>query len=366
METQNGANSGKTALVTGATSGIGRELANLFARDGYNLVLVARGDDNLHQLAQGYEHQFGIKTTQIAKDLADDQAGQQIYDQVIQEGIQVDVLVNNAGMGEYGMFATETDLQKEVDIIHINVVSLVKLTKLFLKDMVQRNDGKILMLGSIASVLPNPKMAVYGATKSFIYSFSEALRNEIKETNVTLTVLMPGATDTDFFNKAGAMNAKVQEKARDTSAADVAKTGYDALMSGKDKVVHGLANKASVVMGHLLPDSAVTSSVRKEMKDKNEEQEESSSIAMSVAIAALAVAGLVVLSAWNNRNPVEKAYDKARYRYKANRAKDKATHATDNLVHKAQNGLDDLTTDLTHKAQDGFDTLKETVLKAVN
>ncbi len=363
METQNSPNSGKTALVTGATSGIGRELANLFAKDGYNLVLVARGDDSLQQVAQTYEHQFGIKTTIIAKDLADDQAGQQIYDQVAQEGIQVDVLVNNAGMGEYGMFATETDMQKEVDIIHINVVSLVKLTKLFLKDMVQRNDGKILMLGSVASVLPNPLMAVYGATKSFIYSFSEALRNEIKDTNITLTVLMPGATDTDFFNKAGAMNTKAQEKARETPAADVAKTGYDALMSGKDKVVHGVSNKASVALGHLLPDSAVTSNVRKEMQDKNEAEEQAyHSIGMSLAIAALAVAGLVVLSAWNSYNPVEKEYNKTRYRDKARRMKNQATDAADNLIDKAQTGLEDL----TDKAQSGFDSLKETVLNAVN
>ncbi|ARK09692.1 SDR family oxidoreductase [Fibrella sp. ES10-3-2-2] len=350
METQNG----KTALVTGATSGIGRELANLFAKDGYNLVLVARSDDNLQQLAQSYEHQFGIKTTLIAKDLAGDDAGQQVYDEVKQQGIQVDVLVNNAGMGEYGMFATETDLQKEVDIIHINVIALVKLTKLFLKDMVQRNDGKILMLGSVASVIPNPLMAVYGATKSFIYSFSEALRNEIKDTNITLTMLMPGATDTDFFNKAGAMNTKAQEKARETPAADVAKTGYDALMSGKDKVIHGASNKASVAMAHFLPDSTVANSARNDMKDKNEaeaEEKESYSIGLSLGIAALAVAGLVVLSAWNRQNPAQKAYTKARYKYKAKRLVNKASHLTD---------------DLTDKAKSSFSDLKDTVLSSVN
>ncbi|WP_375444064.1 SDR family NAD(P)-dependent oxidoreductase [uncultured Fibrella sp.] len=360
METKNG----KTALVTGATSGIGRELANLFAKDGYNLILVARSDESLQQLAQSYEHQFGIKTTLIAKDLASDDAGQQVYDEVKQQGLQVDVLVNNAGMGEYGLFATETDLQKEIDIIHINVIALVKLTKLFLKDMVQRNEGKILMLGSVASVIPNPLMAVYGATKSFIYSFSEALRNEIKDTNVTLTVLMPGATDTDFFNKAGASNTKAQEKARETSPADVAKTGYDALMSGKDKVVHGVANKASVAMAHLLPDSAVTSSSRSDMKSTNEE--ESHSIAMSLGIAALAIAGLVVLSAWRNYNPVEKSYTKARYRHKANNLKDSVADAissvTDNLTSKASNATDDLTA----KAKSSFSDLKETVLSAVN
>ncbi|MBO0951826.1 SDR family NAD(P)-dependent oxidoreductase [Fibrella forsythiae] len=390
METQNG----KTALVTGATSGIGRELANLFAKDGYNLILVARSDDSLQQLAQSYELQFGVKTTLIAKDLASDKAGQEVYDEVKQQGLQVDVLVNNAGMGEYGMFATETDLQKEIDIIHINVIALVKLTKLFLKDMVDRNDGKILMLGSVASVIPNPLMAVYGATKSFIYSFSEALRNEIKDTNVSLTVLMPGATDTDFFNKAGASNTKAQEKARETPAADVAKTGYDALMSGKDKVVHGTANKASVAMAHLLPDSAVTSSSRRDMKSTNEE-EESHSIAMSLGIAALAIAGLVVLSAWKTHNAAEREYDEARYRYKGNRLKnsasDKAASLKDNLADKAsrlkdsvadkassltdsvtdkasslRDGVADKVENLTGKARSSFGDLKDTVLHAVN
>ncbi|CCH02601.1 hypothetical protein FAES_4602 [Fibrella aestuarina BUZ 2] len=343
MEKQTGTHVDKTVLVTGATSGIGRELATLFAKDGYNLVLVARSDENLSQVADGLEQQYGIKVTQIAKNLADEQAPQQIYDEINGKGVQIDVLVNNAGMGEYGKFATETDLQKEMDIIRINVSALVGLTKLFLRDMVQRNEGKILMLGSVASVVPNPLMAVYGATKSFIYSFSEALRNEIKDTNVTLTVLMPGATDTDFFNKAGAMNTKAQDKARDTSPADVAKTGYEALMSGKDKVVHGVANKATVAMAHLLPDSAVTNQSRQDMKDINEAEEEShtaQNVALSLGIAALAIAGLFVLKVWNDRSPVENAYDETRLRYKANR-----------LKNRAQTGLEDL---------------KETVLNAVN
>lgn len=344
METQQGTNGGKTALVTGATSGIGRELAKLFARDGYNLVLVARSDDSLQQIARDYKNQFGVETTLITKDLAGDQAGQEVYDEVKDKGIQVDVLVNNAGMGEYGMFATETDLQKEVDIIHINVIALVKLTKLFLKDMVGRNEGKILMLGSVASVIPNPLMAVYGATKSFIYSFSEALRNEIKDTNVTLTMLMPGATDTDFFNKAGAADTKAQEKARETSAADVAKTGYDALMSGKDKVIHGMANKASVAMAHLLPDSAVTNSSRRDMKTTQEDDDESHAVALGVGIAALAIAGLVVLAAWNRKNPLEKEYTKGRYRFKAKQVKD----------------------ELADKAKFGFEDVKQSVLGVIN
>lgn len=347
MENQTGTNSGtgsgKTALVTGATSGIGRELATLFAKDGYNLVLIARSDEDLIRVADSYEHQFGISVVPIQKDLSNENAAQEIYDETQQRGLTIDVLVNNAGVGEYGKFASETDLQKELNLIRTNVSSLVGLTKFYLRDMVQRNEGKILMLGSIASVMPNPFMAVYGATKSFIYSFSEALRNEVKDTNVTITVLMPGATDTDFFNKAGAMNTKAQELARETPAADVAKTGYDALMSGKDKVVHGLSNKAQVAMAHFLPDPTVANAARQQMMDKNEAEAESQhtqSIALSIGVAALAVAGLFVLNAWNNRSPLEQAYDKARFRFKANR-----------LKNRAQSGLEDL---------------KETVLNAVN
>jgi uncharacterized protein len=341
MNNQTGTNAGKTALVTGATSGIGRELATLFAKDGYNLVLVARSDENLLQVSQELEQQYGIEVTPIAKNLADEQAPQQIYDETTGKGLQIDVLVNNAGIGEYGQFATETDLQKEMDIIRINASALVGLTKLYLRDMVQRNEGKILMLGSVASVIPNPLMAVYGATKSFIYSFSEALRNEVKDKNIIITVLMPGATDTDFFNKAGAMNTKAQEMARETPAADVAKTGYEALMSGKDKVVHGLSNKAQVAMAHLLPDTTVANAARQQMMDKNEAQEQQQhSLAMSIGIAALAVAGLVVLNAWSKNHPVQRTYEEANLRFKANR-----------LKNRAQNGLEEL---------------KESVLNAVS
>lgn len=321
---------GKTALITGATSGIGRELANLFAKDGYNLVLVARSDDSLQQLADGYAQQFGVKALPIAKDLSDLNAPEEIYQTTKEQGVHVDVLVNNAGFGEYGKFATETDLQKELDVIQVNVTALVYLTKLYAKDMVQRNEGKILMLGSIASVMPNPMMAVYGATKSFIYSFSEALRNELKDNNVSVTVLMPGATDTDFFNKAGAMNTVAQEMARSANPADVAKEGYDALMKGKDKVVAGFMNKLQVAAFHVLPDPVVAENARKLMKDKNEaEQEEGmSTVALGIGIAALAVAGLFLASAYRNAS----WYDKARYRYKANSAKRSAGNALASVV----------------------------------
>ena len=314
---------GKTALITGASSGIGKELATLFAKDGYNLVLVARSEDTLHDIANQYRQQYGIQQiTVIAKDLSKPESAQEVYDHLKQKGITINVLVNDAGVGEYGLFATESNLQKELDIIQLNVTSLVQLTKLVVQEMVARNEGKILMLGSVVSVLPNPVMAVYGATKSFVYSFSEALRNELKGTNVTITVLMPGATDTDFFNKAGAMNTRAQEQARSTSPADVANDGYNALMKGQDKIVSGVMNKVNVAAAHILPDSTVAANVRKQMEEKtdaNEKQERqvTTAVIIGLSIAAVTIAGMVLASAYSNAS----WYDKARYRYKTYRGK---------------------------------------------
>lgn len=311
MESQ----TGKTALVTGATSGIGRELANLFAKDGYNLVLVARSSDSLKEIAEEYEKQFGITATFIAKDLVDPKAPEEIYDETQRKGIRIDVLVNNAGMGEYGMFANETDLHKELSIIQINATALVHLSKLYLKDMVQRNEGKVLMLASVASIMPNPMMAVYGATKAFILSFTEALQNELKETNVTVTALLPGATNTDFFSKAGAKGTRAHQQAQQTDAAQVARDGYNALMKGKEKVVSGFMNKAQVTMSHVLPDEYVTGSVRKQMERPDESGEQDHS-ALITAIAVGVVAATTLLWAFGAMESGWKS-DATRFRRKA-------------------------------------------------
>ncbi|WP_460636040.1 SDR family NAD(P)-dependent oxidoreductase [Larkinella harenae] len=295
----------KTALVTGATSGIGRELANLFAKDGYNLVLVARNSDSLAQIAEEYEQQFGIKATAIAKDLIDPKAPTEIYDETRRQGIRVDVLVNNAGMGEYGLFANESDLQKELTIIQVNATALVHLTKLFLKDMVERNEGKILMLASIASVMPNPLMAVYGATKAFILSFTEAVQNELKNTNVTVTALLPGATKTDFFTKAGAEGTRAHQMAQQTDPAKVARDGYDALMRGKEKVVSGFMNKAQVAVSNLVPDDFLAGTMRKQMErpaSPNSEQESPEPALLVTAIAVGVVAATTLLWALGGLN----------------------------------------------------------------
>ena len=342
---------GQTALITGASSGIGQELTRLFAKDGYSLVLIGRDNASLEQLAANFYNQYGTQTTILTKDLADPNAPEEIYAETSQKGIQVNVLVNDAGFGEYGQFATETDLQKELNVIQVNATALVHLTKLYLKDMVSRNDGKILMLGSEVSVIPNPLMAVYGGTKAFIKSFSEAVRNEIKDTNVTITVLMPGATNTNFFKVAGAEDVKGADPQKTANPADVAKEGYEALMKGKDHVVAGWMNKARVAVAHILPDPLLAANVRKDMTPKEQaEDEQKQFIATAVLTGALVLGGLWLFA--KNRNTIGlkpgNSYDRANYRYKtksaAKSAKDKLESVGDAVkgnYKKAKSAIED-------------------------
>jgi len=254
----------KFALVTGATSGIGYELAKQFAQNGYNLIIVARPSDHLEQTAQELSTQFGVQVKPIAKDLFTDGAAQQLYDEVKATGITVNVLVNDAGQGVFGKFHEE-DLERQIKIIHLNVVSLTTLTYLFLQDMVARNEGKILQLASVVSILPAPLQAVYCGTKAYVLNFTEAIINELKDTNVTLTALQPGVTDTDFFNKAGAQDSPLaKDKASMSSPADVAKDGYEALMKSEEKIVSGFKNKAQIAMSHVTPDSVLAEMLRKQ------------------------------------------------------------------------------------------------------
>jgi len=182
------------------------------------------------------------------------------------KGLSVNVLVNNAGQGVYGLFA-ESDIQSQLQIIQLNVSSLTAITYLFLKDMLGRNDGKILQLGSVVSELPAPLQSVYGGTKAFVLSFSEALISELKDTGVSLTVLQPGATDTDFFNKAGAENSKIVKEGKMSDAADVARDGYDALMKGDDKVVSGMKNKVQVAIANIVPDTMLAKQMHKQSEE---------------------------------------------------------------------------------------------------
>lgn len=259
-------NSQKYALITGATSGIGYELAKLFAKDKYHLVLVARDEAELQRT--GAELQAnGIQVHTISKDLFRREGAQEIYDEVKSRGIHIDVLVNDAGQGYYGKFQ-DTDLNKEIDIIELNVISSITLTKLFLKDMLAKNEGKILNVGSLAGEAPGPYQSVYHGTKAFINSWTAAIRNELKESNITVTALLPGATDTDFFNEADMQDSKILDS-KLSKPEDVAKDGYEALMSGDDKIISGLKNKMQAALANVLPDSMASATMGKQQEPKD-------------------------------------------------------------------------------------------------
>ena len=266
-------NNNPYALVTGASNGIGYELAKLFAQDGYNIIAVSRTEEDLNRVAEEIRSQYGVQVEVLPKDLFGEGAADEVYQEVKARSLQVEVLVNDAGQGVYGLF-DETDLEDQMKIIHLNIVSLTKLTYHFLKDMKTRNSGKILQLGSVVSELPSPYQAVYGGTKAYVLSFTEALISELKDSAVTLTVLQPGATDTDFFNKAGAQDSKiVQDKSKLADPAQVAKDGYEALMSGDDKVVSGFKNKAQIAMANVIPDTILADQMKKQSEPVDKSRE---------------------------------------------------------------------------------------------
>lgn len=261
------------ALITGGSAGIGFELAKLFAQDGYNLVLVARTESDLQNAATDLK-QHGVEVVTIAKDLFEPNAAFELYDEVKAKGIEVEVLVNDAGQGQYGLFV-ESDIRRQLDIIQLNISSLTVLTHLFVKDMVARSSGKVLQLASIASELPGPWNAVYHGTKAYVLSFTEGLIRELKDTGVTMTALQPGATDTDFFNKADMLESKIMDS-KLSDPAKVAKDGYEALMKGDDKVVSGLKNKAMVGLSNVVPDKAVAAQMDKMQEPKNRDDNKKS------------------------------------------------------------------------------------------
>lgn len=332
---------GKTALITGASSGIGQELAKLFAQDGYNLVLVARSDDKLDRLSEVFKTNYGTQKIEvIGKDLSKEDAAQDVYDQVKAKGITVDVLVNDAGVGLYGMFGTDTDWEREKAMIHLNVLTLTQMTKLFLYDMLARNEGKILNLASLLSIAPSPLMAVYAGTKAYVYNFTQSLINEVKDTNVTITALLPNATDTDFFNKAGAENTKVTDELQDPVM--VAKDGYDALMAGKNKIVPGgLRNKSYEILSYVAPQEALAATMRDKMAQKPDpdaEKDNSVSVAWAVGFGLAVVAGIALTIGYKNTSE----FTKAKYRYKAKSAKnslsDTLSSAVDSVVSNVVDG----------------------------
>lgn len=246
----------ETVLVTGASSGIGLELAKCFAAEKSNLILTARNREALDKLAAELREQFQIQVHIFTADLAKPESSRQLFDEITKSGIKVDVLVNNAGFGLCGSFA-ELSLPRQMEIIQVNVAALVELTGLFLPRMIQCRRGGILNVGSVAGFLPGPNMTIYFATKAFVMSFSEALREELRGTGVFVTDLCPGPTETNFSRVArGDRTRKVSTTKM--SAAKVARIGHADFRRGKCLSIPGVSNKILVALAQLLPRRFVT------------------------------------------------------------------------------------------------------------
>jgi len=239
------------ALITGASSGIGYELAKLFAKDNHNLVLVARREERLRQLSTDLEDQYKIKTLVIPKDLSQAQSAQEIFELLKQNEITIDYLINNAGFIVYGSFS-DTNWAEESKMIQLHIETLTHLIKLFLPDMLRRKNGKILNIGSTGSFVPGPFNAVYCATKNYILSLSEAIAEELAGTGVTVTALCPGGTKTEFAEKAYVKNSSANFF-QSMEAEQVAKIGYKALMKGKRVAIPGMLNKVQIFSTRFIP-----------------------------------------------------------------------------------------------------------------
>jgi short-subunit dehydrogenase len=250
-------NLGRTALITGASGGIGYELAKLFAKDRYNLVLVARSESKLIQLADELHQHYEVSVLPLTLDLAREEAPEILFKKLASNGIAVEVLVNNAGYGRLGRFA-EVPLDDSIGQIQLNISALTRLTRLFLPSMMKRRRGKILNVASTAGFQPGPLMAVYYATKAYVISFSEALANELKGSGVTVTCLCPGPTETGFAERAGNMKSRAFQWIRPMSASAVARLGYGAVMKGRSLVIAGFMNRLLAESVRVSPRTVVT------------------------------------------------------------------------------------------------------------
>jgi len=245
----------ETALITGSSSGIGMHLAREFARHGHRVVLVAPVEEELEQVAADIQREFGVDAEIIAADLTDENAADEIWDELSVMGLDVDILCNNAGRGQRGNF-WEIPLEDDLEMIRLNAEAVVRLTKRFLPRMLARRSGRILNTASVAGFEPGPTLAVYHATKAFVLSLSEALATELKDTGVTLTALCPGPVDTDFFPKADMVDTKAFQKGNVMPPQEVAEAAYKAVMSGERVIVPGGMNKAMVFGRRIMTEAA--------------------------------------------------------------------------------------------------------------
>ena len=252
----------EVTLVTGASSGIGLELARQFAKQGHPLVITAPVQSELDVMAADFRTAYGVRVVPIAADLAEEAGVEALFRALEQERLQIDILVNNAGRGMRGSFA-DIALADDIGMIRLNVEATLRLTKKFLPEMLRRGTGRILNTASVAGFEPGPLLAVYHATKAFVLSLTEALAVELEDTGVTITALCPGPTDTDFFPKAGMVETRAFQKAKVMAPQEVAEAAYAALMRGDPIVVPGGMNKAMVFSRRILTE---TGQARKNLK----------------------------------------------------------------------------------------------------
>ncbi len=258
----------KVALITGASSGIGKEFALIHAEKGGDLIITARRADNLKQLKTELEQKYSIKVMVIAKDLSLPNSPKEIYNEVKKAGIEVDYLINNAGFGGRGKFH-EREWSQDLTMINLNVTALTAMTRLFLPDFVKRNSGKILNVSSTASLMPGPLQAVYYATKAYVTSFSNAIAEELHDTKITVTALLPGATETEFANTSGMDKTELFKNT--FSAREVAQDGYDGMLASKLNVMAGVTFGQKMMMATipLTPKKMILSQIRKMQEVKN-------------------------------------------------------------------------------------------------
>ena len=254
----------ETVLITGASSGIGREFSKLFAEKGYRLVITARREKNLAELKKMYpENNVEV----IPCDLGSEAGAEYLYNEVKKRSIKVDILINNAGFGLFGEFY-ETDIEKEKKMIDLNVKALVELSKYFLQEMLERNSGRILNVASIAAFQPGPYMSVYYASKAFVLSFSEALRNEVRNTGVCISVLCPGPVETEFEKSSELTKSKLFSKLKPITAEKVAYAGYRGLMKNRAVIIPGFFNRAAITAGTFIPTGIKVNIARKIQEKK--------------------------------------------------------------------------------------------------
>lgn len=252
----------KTALITGASSGIGLELAKLLAKDKTNLVLVARSDNKLHEIANELRDQHKVNVEVISIDLSLADSPQKVFNFVKEKNISIDYLINNAGFGDFDFFA-ECNWEKQAGMIDLNIKSLTALTHLFLRPMILRNSGKIMNVASTAAFLPCPMMAVYAATKHYVLAFSEALANELSDKGISVTALCPGATTSGFQDAAEMLDSGFMTNVKFATAESVAQYGYKSMMKGKRVAIPGFFNKISSGSVRFTPRRIVTTIARK-------------------------------------------------------------------------------------------------------